>query len=76
MQFPKNARITIDMVLKSLSNQYGKKFADYVFEEKTGEVKGFLQFLINGKSASNLQGLNSQLQENDILAIIPPVGGG
>jgi molybdopterin converting factor small subunit len=35
-----------------------------------------LQFFINGKSASTLNGLQTELQDGDALAIVPPVGGG
>jgi molybdopterin converting factor small subunit len=47
-----------------------------VYNTKTGEVKGFLQFLINGRSASALDGMDTKLEDGDVLAIIPPVGGG
>jgi len=49
---------------------------EYVYDGKTGEVKSFLQFLINGRSASALDGLDTKLEDGDVLAIIPPVGGG
>jgi molybdopterin converting factor small subunit len=39
-------------------------------------VRGFLQFLVNGKSASSLKGLQTELSDGDVLAILPPVGGG
>jgi len=62
--------------LDKLAKEYGKSFTDYVFDRRTGEVKGFLQFLINGRSASTNKGLDAKLADGDILAIIPPVGGG
>jgi MoaD family protein len=67
---------TVSMVLKLLSKKYGKQFDDYVFDAKTGQVKGFLQFLINGKSTSTLNRLETRLKHGDVLAILPPVGGG
>jgi molybdopterin synthase sulfur carrier subunit len=67
--------VTIMAVLRALSGKYGKPFDDYVFDSD-GQVKGFLQFLINGQSAATLQGLDSQLRDGDVLAILPPVGGG
>jgi MoaD family protein len=69
-------KATVATVLKLLSEEYGKPFYDYVYETKTGQVKGFLQFLINGNSASTLNGLDTVLKEDDVLAILPPVGGG
>jgi sulfur-carrier protein len=67
--------VTVKQVLNALSQTYGKPFDDYVFEAD-GHVKGFLQFLINGTSAATLSGLDSQLRDGDVLAILPPVGGG
>ena len=73
---PEGKEVTVDDVLKTLSAQYGKRFTEYVYDAETGEVKGFLQFFINGKSASTLKGLQTELDDGDVLAIVPPVGGG
>lgn len=76
LEFSDEEVVTVNAVLKRLSERYGKGFDEYVFNGETGEVKGFLQFLINGRSASTLDGLNTKLKNGDVLAIIPPVGGG
>ena len=67
--------VTVNKVLERLKERYGKPFVAYVYD-KDGNVKGFLQFLINGRSASTLNGLETRLKNGDVLAIIPPVGGG
>jgi len=74
LNFPKE-HVKITEVLKILSEKYGKPFDDYVFEADGG-VKGFLQFLINGTNTATLQGLETQLSDGDVLAVLPPVGGG
>jgi molybdopterin synthase sulfur carrier subunit len=76
LNLPDNQKATVATVLKLLSEKYGKPFDTYVFEAETGQVKGFLQFLINGNSASTLNGLDTALSDGDVLAILPPVGGG
>jgi len=76
MKFSNDETVTVNSVLKRLSKRYGKDFTEYVYDTKNGEVKSFLQFLINGRSASALNGLNTKLEDGDVLAIIPPVGGG
>jgi molybdopterin synthase sulfur carrier subunit len=76
LKFPEGEKVTVDMVLKTLTQRYGKRFVEYVYDHKTGEVRGFLQFLINGKSAATLNGLETELEDGDVLAILPPVGGG
>ncbi len=76
LQFPQDKKATIDAVLKTLVQRHGKRFVEYVYDTKTNKVKGFLQFLINGKSATTLNGLQTELKDGDVLAILPPVGGG
>jgi MoaD family protein len=76
LKFPEGEKVTLDKVLKILAQRYGKRFVEYVYDGKTGEVRGFLQFLINGKSAAPLNGLQTELENGDVLAILPPVGGG
>ena len=76
LHFAKTEKVTVNTILRRLGDRYGKMFADYVYDQQSGAVKGFLQFFINGQSASAFNGLETQLQEGDILAIVPPVGGG
>jgi MoaD family protein len=76
LKFPEDEKVTLNKVLKILAQRYGKRFVEYVYDDKTNEVKGFLQFLINGKSAATLNGLQTELEDGDVLAILPPVGGG
>jgi molybdopterin synthase sulfur carrier subunit len=67
--------VTIQALLKRLSKTYGKEFQDYIYDE-LGNVRGYLQFLVNGMSITTLQGFKTKLEEGDQLAILPPVGGG
>ena len=76
LKFPEGEKVTVDKVLKTLTQRYGKSFVEYVYDRKTGGVRGFLQFLVNGKSAATLNGLETELEDGDVLAILPPVGGG
>jgi MoaD family protein len=62
-------------LLKELSKTYGKEFEDYVYDE-LGNVRGHLQFLVNGNSVTALKGFKTKLREGDQIAILPPVGGG
>jgi MoaD family protein len=76
LNFPEDEKATVDIVLETLKQRYGKPFVEYVYDHETGEVRGFLQFLVNGKSAATLNGLQTELEDGDVLAILPPVGGG
>lgn len=76
LHFPKGEKVTVSVVLEQLSEKYGKTFKDYVYDSTSGEVKGFLQFLVNGRSISTSGGLEFELSDGDVLAILPPVSGG
>jgi MoaD family protein len=76
LKFRGDETATVNSVLNRLAKRYGKSFVDYVYDQKTGEVKSFLQFLVNGRSTSKSGNLDSKLADGDVLAIIPPVGGG
>jgi MoaD family protein len=69
-------KITLGNVLEKMAEVYGKSFVEYVYDAEAKEVKPFLQFLINGRNASLLDGLYTELADGDVLAIIPPFGGG
>jgi MoaD family protein len=76
LEFPKDETVTVNRVLERLSERFGKDFVEYVYDRKTGEVRGFLQFLVNGRSTATTNVLDTKLSNGDVLAIIPPVGGG
>jgi len=66
---------TVEELLKILEEKYGQPFRNYI-RNRRGKFRENLQYLINGKNMKFLQGFNTPLEENDTLAIIPPVGGG
>ncbi len=71
-----NIEITVRQLLEILSSLHGKEFVEYVYDIRSQKVKGFLQFLVNGKSTSTAEGLETVMRDGDVLAILPPVGGG
>ena len=76
LTFHEEEKVTVGLVLKTLAEKYGTRFTDYVYNGKTQQPKGFLQFLVNGNSTSTQNGLETELENGDVLAILPPVGGG
>lgn len=76
LTFQNGESVTVDLVLKLLSSKYGKPFTKYVYDGESGQPKNFLQFLVNGTSTSTLNGMETELKDGDVLAVLPPVGGG
>lgn len=76
VEFAKDSTVTLDDVLQKLTKKHGKDFTEYVYDRRTDQPKGYLQFLINGKSITPAKGFKTKLRDGDVLAIIPPVGGG
>ena len=70
-----SSSITVGELLRLLSKKYGNQFMDYVYDER-GRVQSHLQFLVNGRSTTTLQGFKTKLGDGDHVAIVPPVGGG
>lgn len=67
---------TVRTLLGKLVEEYGTKFGDYIFDPASKEPKGHLQFLMDGRNISLMEGLDTTLKEGVSLAILPPVGGG
>ena len=76
LHFSVGEKVTVIVVLRELAQIYGKDFSEYVYDAETGEIKGFLQLFVNGKSVVTVGGLEIELADGDVLAIVPPVGGG
>lgn len=67
---------TIENLLTNLIQKFGSQFKNYVLDEKSGEPRGHLQFLLDGKNITSQEGLKTALKDGAQFAIIPPVGGG
>jgi len=76
IEFPNSEEVTVGKVLKRLSEVHGKDFVEYVFDRDTGEIQSYLLLLVNGRSISVFDGLKTKFLDGDVLAILPPVGGG
>ncbi len=66
-----NGKIKLIDFMNLLANKYGSEFRNYVF--KADQIAGYIMLMINGDTATDP---DIFLEENDTLAILPPVGGG
>jgi len=66
---------TLAVLIEKIASKYGKEARNYLYQ-KEGKVDPSIYFLINGENSRTLLGLNTRLKEGDVVAIIPPIGGG
>jgi molybdopterin synthase sulfur carrier subunit len=63
-------------LIETVSLKYGNAALTYLYAMESGTIDPSIKFLINGVAAKNLRGLETELKDGDVVAIIPPIGGG
>lgn len=64
-------------LIEEVASKYGKEARDYLYQkEESRKVDPSIYFLINGENSRILSGLDTKLKDGDVIAIIPPIGGG
>lgn len=63
-------------LLETISIKYGTTAFTYLHVTESGIIDPSIKFLINGVGAQSLRGLETELKDGDVVAIIPPIGGG
>lgn len=65
---------TVGKVLTRLAADY-PALRQHLFD-RDGKVEGYINIFVNGRSIRFLDGLDTRLSEDDVLALFPPVAGG
>lgn len=63
-------------LLKQLSDRYGSKFREAVFDETLTELNPLIVIIINGRHVTHLDGIHTKLAKSDTISIFPVVAGG
>ncbi len=66
---------TVNDLLCALCERYGPEFRRWIVDEQ-GNFGGFSVVLVNGRDCREIQGLDTPLKPDDVIAIFPPVAGG
>jgi MoaD family protein len=68
---------TIKDVLKNLSEIFGQDFKDAIFDSKTDKLHRHVRVLVNGRHYIHLPNrLDTELEEEDEVALFPAIAGG
>lgn len=65
---------TVEELLKKLCGKYGKKFENKVFEDK--QLSNEIIILVNGRNIEDCEGIQTKLNQEDLICIFPVVAGG
>jgi molybdopterin synthase sulfur carrier subunit len=65
---------TVGSVLDRLVADY-PAMGEHILDDE-GSLEAYINVFVNGRSIRFLDGLNTRLGEDDVLAIFPPVAGG
>lgn len=66
---------TLKEVITSLIARYGEQFGDRIYDEE-GKLRRFINIYVNGKDIRFLNHLDTELNDEDRISIVPAVGGG
>ncbi len=66
---------TVDKLLIKLGKRH-PNLLEAILDPRTGELKPYLNILLNGRRIQQLRGIHTKLKHRDELAIFPPVAGG
>jgi MoaD family protein len=69
--------ITLMQLLHELSDMFGERFTQMLFNKAGKSLNPHIRILINGRHYSHIpQKLKTRLQEGDEVALFPPIAGG
>ena len=67
---------TVGHLLAELTNTWGDELASRLFEPDGSKLLTHIGLMVNGRSISLLQNMETVLHDEDEILIFPPVGGG
>lgn len=65
---------TAGTVMQKLIEKFGMKLKQAIMNETN--LKSGIKMIINGRDIDYLNGLDTQLDDGDVIVIIPPIAGG
>jgi len=66
---------TISMLLEEILRKCGSNLRNALLD-RDGRLKSYISVLLNGRSISFLQGLDTIVHDGDVVDMLPPTSGG
>ena len=66
---------TVCDFLDKLCGKYGERLREALFDD-SGQVRKYMKFLVNGQNIEHLNGVLTELEDNDEMAVFLPIAGG
>ncbi|MCG3221397.1 MAG: MoaD family protein [Candidatus Heimdallarchaeota archaeon] len=66
---------SIDDLINKLIEKFGTVFSDELFDEE-GKIKKIYRIVVNGRNINILDGFQTKLKDDDMVAIMPAIAGG
>jgi sulfur-carrier protein len=76
VEIPLKQGSTVQTLLETLLERWGKALADAVFEPESTRLFPYIRLMVNGRDIAFLNGLETVLREQDEILLLPPVSGG
>ena len=70
------SELTVEGLVDRMAKEYGDEFKRSLINSSTGKVSSSIVIALNGVDIEALKGLETNLEDGDVVAIFPPVAGG
>lgn len=68
--------VSVNGLLGKLVERYGEHVKEHLFDPASGQLQGRTMVLKNGRNIRSLKGMETSLEDGDVISIFLPVGGG
>ena len=68
--------LTLKSLMEQLSKFAGPDFKKRIYDGATGSMNEHIAVFINAREARSLRGLETPLNDGDVVTILPPMAGG
>ena len=68
--------LTVEQAFVNAGEKIGKSLINHLINQDTSTVKSHYHILLNGLDIETHEGLETKLEEKDVITIVPPIGGG